>query len=116
MRIFKLTEKQFEDLKDILTSANPELANNPEFFEECESDPELHFDTKEYIDDRIGLCNALEIDFWLTAAAFAPPYDIKRLKAKYAGQSLKEFEEKHKRPTGPEFIKEIIKSYENGGF
>jgi hypothetical protein len=109
---FTLTEKQYEDLKDILMSENSDLANHPEFFEETTSDPEAGFDTKNYIDERIELCKALGIDFWESAAAFSQPYDIRRLKALYEGQSLKEFEEKHQRPTGIEFIKDVFNTLE----
>lgn len=109
---FTLTEKQYEDLKEIFLSDNSDLANHPEFFEEAASDPSADFDTKSYIDDRIGLCKALGIDFWESASAFSHPYDIRRLKALYQGQSIKEFEEKNKRPTGNEFIKDLFNTFE----
>ncbi|HEY5408352.1 MAG TPA: hypothetical protein VIJ92_14760 [Ginsengibacter sp.] len=90
---FTLTEKQFNDLKHILTVDNANLADHPEFFDE------LGLDHKEFIAERIALCNAFKIDFWNTVDAFSPSYNLQRLKALYNGQSIKEFEEQHKRPT-----------------
>ena len=109
---FTLTEKHYADLKHILMSDNSDLANNPEFFEEASSDPYADFDTKKYIDDRIELCKALGIDFWESASVFSQPYDIRRLKAIYQGESLKEYEEKHQRPTGINVMKDFFNSYE----
>jgi hypothetical protein len=109
---FTLTEKQYADLKHILMCDNADLADHPQFFEETASDPYADFDTTRYIDDRIELCKALEIDFWESASAFSHPYNIRRLKAIYGGLSIKEFEEKHERPTGIESFKDLINTYE----
>ena len=104
---FTLTEKQFADLKHILMTDNADLADHPEFFEESWLDP------KEFIAERIALCNAFKIDFWNTVDLFSTPYHLQRLKALYNGQSIKEFEEQHKRPTPSEFAKEILRPFEN---
>jgi hypothetical protein len=112
MRNFTLTEKQYADLNHILMCDNADLADHPQFFEETASDPYADFDTKKYIDDRIELCKAFEIDFWESASAFSHPYNIRRLKAIYGGQSIKEFEEKHERATGIESFNDLINTYE----
>ena len=112
MRTFTLTEKQYTELKNILMVDNSDLAEHPEFLEEFAADPDTGFGARDYFDTRIGLCRALGLDFWETAEAFTHPYDIRRLKAIYNGQSIKEFEEKHKRPTGAEFIKDLFNTFE----
>ena len=80
---FTLTEKQFNDLKHILTVDNANLADHPEFFDESGLDP------KEFIPERIALCNALKIDYWDTVIAFSPSYNLQRLQALFNGQSIK---------------------------
>jgi hypothetical protein len=97
MQNFTLSEKQLADLKHILSCDNAELADEPEFFEETGLDPKL------FIAERIALCNAFKIDFWNTIGLYSTPYNTKRLKALYTGQSIKEFEKKHKRPDNPDF-------------
>lgn len=109
---FTLTEKQYADLKHILMCDNSDIADHPEFIEDPTSGVDAGFDAKKYIDERVELCKALGIDFWESAAGFSRPFNIRRLKAIHAGQSINEYEEKHERPTGIENIKDLINTYE----
>lgn len=106
-----LTPSQFTTIADLLTADIEDIANHPEFFEECGYDP------KNYIDERIALCQLFNVDFWNMADLMCNHYVYARLKALYEGQPLKEFTETYEMPSQNEiekgFARALIKGHEN---
>lgn len=107
----KLSQKQFDEISELLKDDIEDLANHPEFFEE------MNYDPKDYIDKRIELCALFEIDFWNTADLYCDHFSFERMKALYNGQSLKAFNEQYESPNDAElakgFLKALIKGKKN---
>ncbi|KAA9038750.1 hypothetical protein FW778_14495 [Ginsengibacter hankyongi] len=90
MENFTLTPKQYDDLKHIFMVDNADIGQHPEYFEEANVSP------KDYLDERIALCEAFKIDFWESAGDLSRHYDHERLKAMYIGMSIEEFDKQYK--------------------
>ncbi len=108
MKTINLSETELELVRDIISNDITDIAENTEFFAQCDDSP------KEYMDRRIALCNRFDLNFWDVIDLNCSHFVLQRLKALYDGRSEKEFIDNYEIPSenelGRQFLNALIKN------
>lgn len=104
MKQLSLTDYQYKYIKELLEKDAEEIANDVSFFDQLKWDP------KKFVDDRVELCKAFDIDFWQCVADNCNHYEEMRLRALCEGIDPKKFKETYSDPGEAEHARRFLRT------